>query len=72
VLRVGDRVVQTVNDYDRDVFNGDIGKVVDIITTPGLKDASKVQRKVVVKMDTSGRNLEYDTSRVQVSLLLSR
>jgi exodeoxyribonuclease V alpha subunit len=26
-LRVGDRVIQQVNDYDRDVFNGDLGTV---------------------------------------------
>nr|WP_041431114.1 ATP-dependent RecD-like DNA helicase [Synechococcus sp. PCC 6312] len=25
ILRVGDRVLQRVNDYDRDVFNGDLG-----------------------------------------------
>jgi exodeoxyribonuclease V alpha subunit len=27
ILRVGDRVIQTVNDYNKDVFNGDIGYV---------------------------------------------
>lgn len=26
-FRAGDRVMQTVNDYDKDVFNGDIGRV---------------------------------------------
>jgi exodeoxyribonuclease V alpha subunit len=30
VFRVGDRVMQTKNDYDRNVFNGDIGTVVDV------------------------------------------
>jgi exodeoxyribonuclease V alpha subunit len=29
-LRVGDRVMQKVNDYDRDVFNGDSGTITDI------------------------------------------
>ena len=28
--RVGDKVMQTENDYDRDVFNGDIGFVVAV------------------------------------------
>ncbi len=28
VLRVGDRVMQIRNDYDRDVFNGDVGRIV--------------------------------------------
>jgi exodeoxyribonuclease V alpha subunit len=30
VYRVGDKVMQTENDYDRDVFNGDLGEVVEI------------------------------------------
>ena len=28
--RVGDRVIQTRNDYDREVFNGDMGRIVDV------------------------------------------
>ncbi len=30
--RVGDKVMQTRNDYEREVFNGDIGRIVDIAT----------------------------------------
>ena len=30
ILRVGDRVIQQVNDYQREVFNGDIGTVASI------------------------------------------
>jgi exodeoxyribonuclease V alpha subunit len=30
LLRVGDRVIQTKNDYGNDVFNGDVGLVVDV------------------------------------------
>jgi exodeoxyribonuclease V alpha subunit len=29
-LRVGDRVIQQVNDYDREVFNGDLGTITTI------------------------------------------
>jgi exodeoxyribonuclease V alpha subunit len=29
-LRVGDRVIQKVNDYDREVFNGDLGVIIAI------------------------------------------
>ncbi|MGA7931937.1 MAG: ATP-binding domain-containing protein, partial [Kovacikia sp.] len=29
-LRVGDRVIQKVNDYDREVFNGDLGMITAI------------------------------------------
>ncbi|MCA9644078.1 MAG: ATP-binding domain-containing protein, partial [Myxococcales bacterium] len=30
--RVGDKVMQTKNDYDREVFNGDIGRIVEVDT----------------------------------------
>ncbi|PSB27181.1 ATP-dependent RecD-like DNA helicase [Stenomitos frigidus ULC18] len=30
ILRVGDRVIQKVNDYDREVFNGDLGVITAI------------------------------------------
>lgn len=30
ILRVGDRVIQTENNYDLDVFNGEIGNITDI------------------------------------------
>jgi hypothetical protein len=29
-LRVGDRVIQQVNDYQREVFNGDVGTIASI------------------------------------------
>jgi len=29
-LRVGDRVIQQVNDYQREVFNGDVGTITSI------------------------------------------
>lgn len=30
ILRVGDRVIQKVNDYEREVFNGDLGVITEI------------------------------------------
>lgn len=30
ILRVGDRVIQRVNDYNREVFNGDQGKILEV------------------------------------------
>lgn len=30
VFRLGDRVIQTINNYEREVFNGDPGFVVDV------------------------------------------
>lgn len=31
-LRVGDRVIQTRNDYDNDIFNGDVGRIHSMAT----------------------------------------
>ena len=48
-FRVGDKVMQTVNDYDKDVFNGDIGRVAAIDTD---------EQEVAVTFD--GRDVIYD------------
>jgi exodeoxyribonuclease V alpha subunit len=53
VFRVGDRVMQVRNNYDRDVFNGDVGEVVRVAGGPG--DASESQ--AVVSFD--GREVSY-------------
>ncbi len=49
-FRVGDRVMQTSNNYDEDVFNGDIGRVVDVF----------VDDKVL-RVDFEGNTVEYDS-----------
>ncbi len=48
-FRIGDRVIQTENDYNRDVFNGDLGIVEKI---------NRVEQDVVVNFE--GRSVEYD------------
>ena len=54
----GDKVIQTVNNYDKDVFNGDIGRVVRIDEEEGL-----------VFIDYDGRRVEYETGELdEVSL----
>ena len=45
-FRVGDKVIQTRNNYDREVFNGDIGHIVAIETEP---------TKIVVAFDEHRR-----------------
>jgi exodeoxyribonuclease V alpha subunit len=49
VYREGDRVMQTENDYDKEVFNGDLGRIVSI---------DEVQGDVVVKIDE--RRIQYE------------
>ncbi|HEV7280700.1 MAG TPA: AAA family ATPase [Pirellulaceae bacterium] len=57
-FRVGDRVIQTVNNYDREVFNGDLGRIVAV---------DRVQQRLVVRFD--GRDVAYDFSALdEISL----
>jgi exodeoxyribonuclease V alpha subunit len=48
-FRVGDKVMQTENNYQREVFNGDLGRVADI---------DEGDRELVVDFD--GRKVMYD------------
>ncbi len=48
-FRVRDKVIQTENDYDKDVFNGDIGQVVRV---------DPIEREVTVEFDQ--RQVVYD------------
>jgi exodeoxyribonuclease V alpha subunit len=48
-FRVGDRVIQTENDYSRDVFNGDLGIIEKI---------NRIEQEMVVSFE--GRPVEYD------------
>jgi exodeoxyribonuclease V alpha subunit len=57
-FRPRDKVIQTENDYDKDVFNGDIGQVVKI---------DPVEREVTIRFDQ--RDLVYDFGELdEVSL----
>jgi len=48
-FRVGDKVMQTQNNYDRDVFNGDVGQIARI---------DESEREVIIDFD--GREVRYD------------
>jgi exodeoxyribonuclease V alpha subunit len=54
----GDKVIQLVNDYDKEVFNGDIGRILSIDLDEGL-----------VTIDVDGRRIVYETGELdQVAL----
>ena len=36
VWRLGDRVIQTRNDYEKEVFNGDLGRIIEVDEKDGL------------------------------------
>ena len=48
-FRLGDRVIQTENDYNRDVFNGDLGVIESI---------NRIEQEMVVNFE--GRQVDYD------------
>jgi exodeoxyribonuclease V alpha subunit len=48
--RVGDKVIQLRNNYDKDVFNGDIGRIEEIETEPV---------RVIIRFD-DGRRASYE------------
>ncbi len=48
-FRIGDRVIQTENNYNRDVFNGDLGVIEKI---------NRIDQ--VMAVDFEGRSVEYD------------
>ena len=50
VLRIGDKVIQTKNNYDLGVINGDIGFVADV---------DKKNRKIWVRVDHPNRLGEF-------------
>ena len=49
----GDKVIQTVNNYEKDVFNGDIGRVAQIDVEAGQ-----------VEIDFDGRIVSYDVGEL--------
>ncbi len=49
IFRVGDRVIQKRNNYDLNVFNGDIGKIVDL-------DNSEFE--ILVRFDSFGQKVD--------------
>ncbi|MFH0810401.1 MAG: ATP-dependent RecD-like DNA helicase [Pseudomonadota bacterium] len=54
----GDKVIQTVNNYDKEVFNGDIGQITAIDQEEGL-----------LRIDFDGRPVEYEFGELdEVSL----
>ncbi len=49
-FHVRDKVIQTENNYDKDVFNGDIGQIAKI---------DPVEREVTIRFDQRGVSYDY-------------
>lgn len=61
IFRKNDRVIQMSNDYELDVFNGDIGQIIDIKTEGRRKDNARIvvafDERVVEYSPSEARNL---------------
>ena len=57
-FRIGDKVIQTVNNYDKDVFNGDIGRIVRL---------DEIEQEIVIQFD--GRDVIYDFNELDEVML---
>ena len=59
IFRVGDKVMQTVNDPDKNVFNGDLGLITSIegVRAKNTSADTKINLKLVVDFD--GTEVEY-------------
>lgn len=51
VFRVGDKVIQTVNNYEREVFNGDIGRVTGV---------DMAEHELVVEFDGKAKSYDFN------------
>ncbi len=58
LLRAGDKVLQTKNDYDKDVYNGDVGEIVSV---------SPEERKLVVRFEE--REVPYEKGELEALVL---
>ena len=63
--RIGDRVMQITNNYDKDVYNGEMGVVVDIATSTEAPKSTSSRKKnkdgsvVSVQFDRHGETVLY-------------
>jgi exodeoxyribonuclease V alpha subunit len=67
VLRVGDKVLQTRNDYSKEVFNGDLGQIVEVEPSESrlavrFETEDGHRRVVYQKGELAQLNLAYATS----------
>jgi exodeoxyribonuclease V alpha subunit len=58
LFRSGDKVMQVQNNYDKDVFNGDIGRVLDL---------DPIDQRLAADFD--GRRVDYDWSEADQLVL---
>lgn len=72
LLRIGDKVMYTCNDYDKNIFNGDVGKIVSICLTQDdmddMNDTDENKKRGFV-VDFDGNKVHFDLSKAQDFIL---
>lgn len=64
IIKEGDLVMQTVNNYDIEIFNGEVGQVLRIVDKKDdcgdvILD-SEGKKEFIIEVDFNGRIIEYD------------
>lgn len=57
-FRIGDKVMQTVNNYDKDIFNGDIGRIIKL---------DEIEQEVTIRFDE--RQVVYEFNKLDEVVL---
>lgn len=72
LLRIGDKVMYTCNDYDKNIFNGDVGKIISICLTQDdmddMNDTDENKKRGFV-VDFDGNKVHFDLSKAQDFIL---
>ncbi len=58
IFYIGDRVIQTVNNYDKEIFNGDMGTIVDV-GRKAMNPRSSDQKTDYINVNFYGQNHIY-------------
>lgn len=62
LYRVNDKIMQTKNNYTKDVFNGDMGRIIAL-------DATRGSEKIIVRIDD--KEIEYEYKEADEQLMLA-
>jgi exodeoxyribonuclease V alpha subunit len=57
-FRTGDKVMQTVNDYDKDIYNGDTGRIIKL---------DQIEQQLIVRFDN--REITYEFNELDELML---
>ena len=66
-FRVGDKVMQTQNNYQREVFNGDVGFISKVETVDQIVSLLSTAKKPIILFGRGSRKDEYWHPRIRLA-----